>query len=411
VDFGTARKAWKEQPPFRKARHKPRRRELIQANAQTNIANMPDNSGIPMMVAAADPDVFDDAVDEVLLDEEDTVEESLRYEITSYGADYDVDGLVKRLQRGDIKIPAFQRGYVWPIKQASRFIESLLLGLPVPGIFLSKEADTNKLLVIDGQQRLTTLAAFYEGIFPSTKREFSLVDVQTGFEGKTYKKLEEEHRRVLENSIIHATVVKQTDPADGGSGIYKIFERLNSSGMLLSPQEIRTAIYGGNLATLLAELNKNVKWRVLFGTVNKRMRDQELILRFFALAQTQQPYTRPMKTFLNNYMNSNKDMPPATCKALSDIFGNAISVIHDLIGPKAFKPVSSFNAAVFDAMLIGTTKRLDQGPIANLDEFARVYEAVQANAEFQQCTSRSTADDEIVKKRLQMATDAFSQVS
>jgi uncharacterized protein with ParB-like and HNH nuclease domain len=273
---------------------------------------MPENPTVPPMIAAADPDIMDDAIDEGLLEDEDTVEESLRYEITSYGADYDVDGLVKRLKNGDIKVPAFQRGYVWPIKQASRFIESLLLGLPVPGIFLSREPETNKLLVIDGQQRLTTIHAFFDGIFPSSKREFSLVDVEAGFEGKTYKTLADEHRRTLENSIIHATVVKQTDPQDDGSGIYKIFERLNSSGMLLSPQEIRTAIYGGTFSTLLSDLNKNAKWRAVFGPANKRMRDQELILRFFALSQSQVPYARPMKTFLNNFMNANKSLSPPT---------------------------------------------------------------------------------------------------
>src|SRR5687767_14799498 len=85
-----------------------------------------------------------------------------RYAITSYGADYPVDGLVKRVGDGDITVPTFQRGFVWNFRQASRFIESLLLGLPVPGIFLSKEPDTQKLLVIDGNQRLHTLRFFYD---------------------------------------------------------------------------------------------------------------------------------------------------------------------------------------------------------------------------------------------------------
>jgi hypothetical protein len=88
---------------------------------------MPESNEVPALIAAADPDIFDDAIDETLLEAEDTDEEGLRYEINSYGADYDVDGLVKRLTKGDIKIPDFQRGYVWPLKQASRFIESLLL--------------------------------------------------------------------------------------------------------------------------------------------------------------------------------------------------------------------------------------------------------------------------------------------
>jgi len=362
------------------------------------------------MVNAADPDILDDAVDELLLDEEDTTEESLRYEITSYGADYDVDGLVKRLGKGDVKIPAFQRGYVWPIKQASRFIESLLLGLPVPGIFLSKEPETNKLLVIDGQQRLITLRAFYDGIFPSSKREFSLVDVQPGFEGKTYKTLEDEYRRVLENSIIHATVVRQTDPQDGGSGIYKIFERLNSSGMLLSPQEIRTAIYGGSLAVLLSDLNKNPKWRALFGPVNKRMRDQELILRFLALSQTQTPYARPMKSFLNAFMKANEDLNATKCAAWADLFDKSVTVVLENIGPKAFKPVSAFNAAVFDAMMTGISRRLEKGPIQDTSLFGKQYAEVLDNKQFQLWTSRSTADDEVVKKRIELATDTFSRV-
>jgi hypothetical protein len=69
-----------------------------------------------------------------------------RYSLTSYGADYPIDGLVKRLRDTSIFIPPFQRGYVWNLRQASRFIESLLLGLPVPGVFFSREPDTQKLL-------------------------------------------------------------------------------------------------------------------------------------------------------------------------------------------------------------------------------------------------------------------------
>src|SRR5439155_24071146 len=91
-------------------------------------------------------------------DEEATTD--LRYQISSYGADYPVDGLVKRLRSGDIELPRFQREFVWPVTQSSKFIESLLLGLPVPAIFLSKDPETQKLLVIDGQQRLKSLLFF-----------------------------------------------------------------------------------------------------------------------------------------------------------------------------------------------------------------------------------------------------------
>src|SRR6266852_3044299 len=112
------------------------------------------------------------------VDDLDEAEEVIpvTYSITSYGADYPVDSIVKRVEAEDIVVPrfgrqpteeskivGFQREYVWPRPKADRFIESLLLGLPVPGIFLVKEA-TGRLLVLDGHQRLYTLRAYYQGV-------------------------------------------------------------------------------------------------------------------------------------------------------------------------------------------------------------------------------------------------------
>ena len=127
-----------------------------------------------------DVDVTDDA-------ENDLTVPVIRYDITSFGADYDVDGLVRRMKRKEIYAPKFQRGYVWKIKEGSRFIESLLLGLPVPGIFLAKESD-NKFLIIDGQQRLKTLQFFFAGYFNPKDDEdksqvFKLEEVQAPFNG------------------------------------------------------------------------------------------------------------------------------------------------------------------------------------------------------------------------------------
>jgi uncharacterized protein with ParB-like and HNH nuclease domain len=135
-------------------------------------------------------------------DLEDTDEAlPFNYSITSYGADYPTDGLVKRLNRGDIYVPDFQRGYVWKLKEASKFIESLLLGLPVPGIFLSKETETQKLLVIDGQQRLRTIQYFYNGTFnptdKTTDKKFALDGISEQFNDKTYNSLSDEERRRL----------------------------------------------------------------------------------------------------------------------------------------------------------------------------------------------------------------------
>ena len=127
-------------------------------------------------------------------DEQDEIT-AFRYSITAYGADYPVDALVKRMATKDIVVPTFdpdspfddikpfQREFVWTKSQSDRFIESLLLGLPVPGIFLVARED-GRLLVLDGQQRLRTLHSFCES--ESKGRRHSLEKVQEAFNGKTY---------------------------------------------------------------------------------------------------------------------------------------------------------------------------------------------------------------------------------
>jgi len=140
------------------------------------VALLPETAGVGDDIVL--PPEID--IDDALGDGDDTTM-PLRNDITSYGADYVVDVLIRRLEKGDIQIPDFQRGYVWSHKTASRFIESLLLGLPVPGIFLSREGETLKHLVIDGQQRPRTLELFYDGVFSPTNRAFSLVGVQPRF--------------------------------------------------------------------------------------------------------------------------------------------------------------------------------------------------------------------------------------
>jgi Protein of unknown function DUF262 len=173
--------------------------------------------------------VLDETEDIVDIDESLEVVES-RYSITSYGADYPVDGLVQRLNRGSIRVPSFnpevstasgivgfQREFVWTKSQADRFVESLLLGLPVPGIFLVQEPD-NVLLVLDGQQRLGSLQAFYNGIFKG--KEFRLSYVEHQFKGLSYADLPGESQRRLDDSIIHATIVRQDERSDDQSAIY-----------------------------------------------------------------------------------------------------------------------------------------------------------------------------------------------
>jgi hypothetical protein len=342
------------------------------------------------------------------LGESDTDIEPIRYSITSYGADFLVDGLVRRLKDGDIFIPRFQRGYVWKQETASRFIESLILGLPVPGVFLAKDQEGTRHIIIDGQQRLLTILYFIDG--GPDGNPVVLKGVQPHLNGRTFATLDEGDRRRLLDAIIHATIIKQDEPSNDQSSIYHIFERLNTGGALLQAQEIRSALYEGPFNELLFTLNTYQKWRALFGNFSKRMKDQELILRFLALLYNADKYRRPMAAFLNEFMGAHRNMDKKSADEFSAAFTSAIDVIHDTIGTRAFRLVRSLNAAVFDAVMYGVAKRLQNGPIKEPTALQQAYDSFIKNQDFLDAVERSTADERQVEKRLKAAKDAFAAV-
>lgn len=346
-----------------------------------------------------------------------------RYTITSYGADYPVDGLVKRIQRGDIFIPSFQRSYVWKLEQASRFIESLLMGLPVPGIFLAKEADTNKLIVIDGQQRLKTLQFFYGGRFEPRDKPFELKKVAEQFLGKTYETLSAVDRRMLDDAILPATIVRQEQPEDTNpqqSSIYHIFERLNTGGTKLEPQEIRACVNYGDFNKCLNQINQNLSWQKIFqGRENveipnktKRMKDQELILRFLSLHFELNAYKSSMKDFLTKFMYENRDLSKYSGKQIESIFIPTIELVYTSIGLKAFRPRRGLNAAVFDAVMVGIANRLEKGNVTSINSLKVSYEKLLGDRKFLNVSikSRHISNIENVKKRVRLAIAAFKDV-
>ncbi len=264
--------------------------------------------------------------------------------------------------------------------------------------------------MIDGQQRLLTLQYFYEGIWPVTRREFALRGVVRQFEGRTMKDLADEDRRKLADSIIHAIIVRQEQPSEDSSSIYHIFERLNTSGVSLTPQEIRTAIYHGDFSDLLRQLNETKSWRAIYGPPNKLMRDQELILRFLALYYESESYRQPMKGFLNSFMSKHRQLSPSESQEMVDIFLNTIETTIEAIGKRAFKLSKVLNAALFDSIMVGIARRLKEGPILNREGLKAKYEGLLADKEYLAVAERATANEENLSARLQKATDAFRDV-
>jgi hypothetical protein len=340
--------------------------------------------------------------------------------VTYSGTDFDVEGLARRLGRGDIVIPTFghgdadletagfQRRFVWNRPQMDRFIESLLLGYPIPGIFLVQQAD-KRYLVLDGQQRLRTIAAFYAGIHAG--KEFRLTNVGDQFKGLVYDSLSDEQRRTLDNTFIQATVVRTDGTLESLEAIYQIFERLNAGGTQLTPHEIRVALYAGPFIEFLTELNTNEHWRAIYGPESPRLRDQELVLRTIALYVSPGTYRRPLKKYLNDFAALHRSLADLPADRLRESFAQASRLLAQGPGRAALRSGSSqVNAALAEAILVGLFRRLDRGPVPSPADVEQAIATLLSDDDLQPAISRATADEEAVRTRLAIAAHAFGTV-
>jgi uncharacterized protein with ParB-like and HNH nuclease domain len=341
-------------------------------------------------------------LDELEIEETEESEEKeadiIAYEITSYPADITLQGYVDKWKKEQLIIPEFQREYVWDQVKASKLIESFLLGLPVPNIFLYQDKKTKKQSIIDGQQRVRSIIMFFTG---DTKFK-KLKNVLPKWQGKTYETLEEVDKNQLDDSILRATVVQQLDPDDNTS-IYKIFERLNTSSIALNPMEIRKCVYSGEFFKLLEELNKLEEWRLILGQPksDKHLKDVELILRCLALRENWQSYKKPMKAFLNDYMAKAKSFDAEKLSTIKKGFENTCKKIHTELNKKPFHLHERLNYAAMDSIFYAVSKNLEK------TEIQTNYNNLISNPEYQACVRQNTSDVEELKKRFQLALDAF----
>lgn len=260
----------------------------------------------------------------------------VEFDVTSSPNDFNFLTLMSFMGAGSIVIPHYQRNYTWDKKRASKLVESLIIGLPVPQIFLYEES-RNRFAVLDGQQRLMSMYFFSKGRFPKKEKrailremyseknffpeniledneyfsEFALYlpgttpDTTSPFHDLKYATLGD-HQTSLDLRTVRSVVVKQNDPDpqdDDRSAVYEIFDRLNTGGMNLKPQEIRSNIYFSSFYSFLSEKNKDQRWRQLIGrpSIDTNLRDVELLLRLFAMLTMSDKYKPSMTRFLNAF--------------------------------------------------------------------------------------------------------------
>jgi hypothetical protein len=271
-----------------------------------------------------------------------------------YPIDYPFETLVDRVEKKKLILdPEFQRKYKWDKdgnERASKFIESCLMRIPLPACYFAEKED-NSQEVIDGVQRITTIINFFKDKFP-----LEGLTVFTELEGKKFSELDD-LKAELETTTIRCIVLRKDNKKEL---IKEIFARLNQGAVELTPQEIRHAVYPGNLDNLLSKLS-NVEVIKKFGqgesgTMIKDGREaDEIVLRFFALNNDLEDYDNKLAKYLDKFMKENSNLDDQTILALEDKFNltleKSISVFQGTVFTNPTKQQPRQSLALYDLLM------------------------------------------------------------
>lgn len=349
--------------------------------------------------------------DEFTTEEEVDEVPFVEFDISVSPTDPTLELLANKVQNNDIIVPFYQRKYVWKIEQASRLIESFLMGLPVPQVFLYVN-DEDQLEIIDGQQRVMSVKYFFEGYFGepdlSGRRQiFKLkgLSERSEYNGKTFDELPPRDQRRLKNTALRAIQIKQLKPSLRNDSVFHIFERLNTGGTQLKPQEIRNAVYRGKIVDVLKDLNNNVKWQKILGlkACDKNQKDVEIILRLFALFEIHSSYEKPMLGYLNKQMSLHRDFSDVRAQRFRKRFPEVVELIANNL-ERPFRPRSVINSAMLEGVMIALLENENiTGEILREN-----YEKLSNNENFIKYLRGATTDTNTVRDRIKIAKEVLS---
>lgn len=351
--------------------------------------------------------------------------------VKTQNIEYDLETLVKKIKKGIIKLnPDYQRNHRWTDSESSRLMESLILNIPIPTVYLSQDVDVDEEVeddvarysVIDGQQRLTAIYGFMTNAY-----KLEGLEVLELLNGSYYKDLPPFLIRRLEERTIKCLRIDSTvDPQVK----FDIFERLNSGAVQLESQELRNAIYRGKFNDIIKELAKNDNFRQLLGidlknpeenTKVKKMQDVEYVLRFFSYMNDEgENMKKSFKDFLSEQMEKYNNFDNDKLSRLKKHFETVMDFIITQLGTDAFakykvenenlKLQSHFNAAVFDAVSIAISDKIRED-----DKFVITSEMKQGlnklffDDDFIDSINGSTNDKSKILKRIKIVKGVLKQ--
>lgn len=329
--------------------------------------------------------------------------------------DPEVISLYNKHKKGHLILqPDFQRQYVWDSTKASKLIESAILQIPLPIVYLSEEKD-GKEYVIDGQQRLTSFFAFIDGLFPDG-RQFKLsgLNVHAELNGKKFNELTDDLQNKINSYGVHTiTFLKNSSE----NLKFEIFERLNTGSVQLNDQELRNCLYRGNFNIALKEMASDPDFMYICGLKipDKRMKDIELVLRFSAFYhKTYLKYKAPIRSFLNIEAQEKRVISDKELLELKSAFKNACQITRSLLDKNAFKRFykgkdghingfwepNKFNTSLYDILMYSFANEDKNRVFQNLDSIkeALIY-LMTEDQEFVDSIELSTSSVQAVTTR------------
>ncbi len=325
--------------------------------------------------------------------------------------DFAVRSLADQIRDGSLVLQdVYQRNFIWDRARSSRLIESLLLNIPIPVVYFVED-ETSILTVVDGHQRLKSIFDFVEG-----NLRLRGLRVLTDLNGKTFQEIDrKDQRTVLSRTVRCIVIMKESDPDIR----FEVFERLNTGAVSLNAQEIRNCIYRGEFNQMLRRLVEAPNWLRILRKSRKdhRMRDCELILRFFTLKDRLEIYRPPMKSFLNDFMRDNRDPSQQDVLTFEDLFEETITKVDRVFGQNAFRRwdgqawESNLNRAVFDTVMLCLSSAPPNEIESSREQIKdALKELCEEDSGFLDAISRATGDKLRLFTRIQAFGNAVSSL-
>lgn len=309
--------------------------------------------------------------------------ESIRKEIKFSTIDFPIESILLNLEKGRFFIPSYQREYVWDEDRKVRFIESILMGLPIPFMFLYREKSTGKLEIVDGAQRIQALREYV-----SNSLTLSKLDKLKLLNLKKFNDLPEKYQDIFLTTALRMIILDEETTIENRK---EIFKRLNTSSKKLEPIEIITGSLEGSFLTFIKKCSQNTLFLELCKvteTKSKRKEELELILRFFAYSENLMSYQGNVKEFIYNYTENKTNNGFDEEKMLNE-FSNMLNFLKNNGINFVKNNKKSISRTRFEAISIGSNLALKEKPdllnkkidlsMLNSNEFDKITSSDAAN--------------------------------